>query len=200
MRRRRPYLITGIAAPVFALTVSISTSSAAAALDLAELGRMFGAVGESRVEFREQRFIAAVTAPIERSGTLVYVRPGRLEMNVASPVVEHLTIADGTLTIASRGTTKSIRLSAQPALLGWSESLRATLSGDVASLRAHFDLRLTGTSHAWALELAPRDAQLRAWVSGVFIEGSGVAIRRIETREPGGDRSVMMLAPVVQRR
>jgi hypothetical protein len=138
--------------------------------------------------------MAALGAPIERRGTLAYARPGRLEMVVETPLPERMTIADGKMTVESRGTTRVVDLSSREPLLAWIEGIRATLAGDEAALRRYFDPSVEGTLDRWMLVLVPRDLRLRSIVARVTIAGERDRIRTIEVDEASGDRSVMTIA------
>jgi hypothetical protein len=43
------------------------------------------------------------------------------------------------------------------------------------------------------LRLAPREAQLRAYVESIALSGAGARVQRIEVLESGGDSSVMTI-------
>ena len=165
------------------------------ALALSELAATLATVTESRVRFTDVRTVAALASPLERRGMLTYARPARLEMLVEAPVAERLSIVDGSMTVESRGTSRVVDLKSQPPLLAWIEGIRATLAGDEASLRRHFEPAVSGTPERWTLVLVPRDARLRAVVARVSIAGERERIRTIEVDEVSGDRSVMTLVP-----
>ena len=166
------------------------------ALTLDEIAAPLRAVEASRARFVEIRTLAALAAPVERRGTLSYARPGRLEMNVESPIAERMTIADGTMTVESRGKTRTVDLTRQEPLLAWIEGIRATLAGDEATLRRYFEPSVAGTPDRWTLVLVPRDARLRAIVARVTIAGERDRLRTIEVDEVSGDRSVTTIVPL----
>jgi len=91
------------------------------ALTLGELAATLATVDASRARFVEIRTLAALGTPIERRGTLAYNRPGKLEMIVDTPIAERMTIADGTMTVESRGTKYTGRRS-------WRGTSRSTRS------------------------------------------------------------------------
>jgi len=161
------------------------------AFDLEGLAALRARVTESSARFHEIRHIGALTAPVERTGTLSYRRPDHLEMNVETPRPEKLVIDGGTLRVTTASGVRTLSLDGEPALLAWTESLRATLAGDIASLSRHFDTRLSGDEHAWSLALEPRDPVLRSQIASIVIGGAGEAIARVEMREQGGDDAVM---------
>jgi hypothetical protein len=59
-------------------------------LDAAELMALLSQVDKSSVNFEETKHLAALTAPLVRRGTMRYVRPERLEMQVDKPYFERL--------------------------------------------------------------------------------------------------------------
>ena len=178
-------------------SIVVCAALPAHALTLGEIAGTLAAVESSRARFVEIRTVAALGTPIERRGTLAYTRPGKLEMIVETPVAERMTIADGTMTVESRGATRVVDLTRQEPLLAWIESIRGTLAGDEAALRRHFEPTVSGTLDRWSLALVPRDARLRAIVARVTIAGERERVRTIEVDEVSGDRAVMTIVPVV---
>lgn len=174
-----------------AIAAMSGVATAAGAFGLEELAASLAGIARSDADFRETRHLAALTAPIVRTGTLAYVRPDRLEMNVESPAHEQLLIDGGVLTVRSPSGVRTLRLDSEPALRAWTESLRATLAGDVPSLTRHFAATLAGTVDAWKLALEPRDATLRTQIATIDISGKGASITQVEIVEQDGDRSVM---------
>lgn len=171
----------------------------AQALDVAELMTVLAEVQRSTAAFEETRFIAALTAPIVRRGTLRYVRPDFLEMVVHSPTPERIEIKGDELTLDSRGDIKRFRVSQFPAIAAWIESLRATLAGDGRALGRHFRVGASGRMAAWTLELVPVDTELAGVVSRIAISGTQAQLTRIEIVERGGDRSMMMITGTDRR-
>ena len=165
-------------------------------LTLGELAATLAAVDASRARFVEMRTLAALGTPIERRGTLAYNRPGKLEMIVDTPIAERMTIADGTMTVESRGTTRVVDLTRQEPLLAWIEGIRGTLAGDEAALRRYFEPTVSGTLDRWSLALVPRDARLRTIVARVTIAGERDRVRTIEVDEVSGDHAVMTIVPL----
>jgi len=109
--------MTRLVACVVALAALVAMPARALTLD--EIAAPLRAVDASRVRFVEIRTVAALGAPIERRGTMSYAKPGKLEMNVETPIVERMTIADGRMTVESRGTTRVVDLTRQEPLRAW---------------------------------------------------------------------------------
>lgn len=185
-----------LAALAVAGCASLVPAPVSAAFGLDDLAALRAGVQQDRARFHETRRLAALTTPIERSGTLAYRRPDHLEMNVETPSPERLVIDRGRLTITTATGERTLALDSEPALLAWTESLRATLAGDIGALSRHFSVELSGAATGWTLALVPRDPGLAAQIATIDIAGSGAAVRRVSVRERGGDDSVMDIDPM----
>lgn len=171
--------------------VALLWAMPAMALSLEDLAQRFARVSKSRATFEETKYVAALTEPLVRRGTLAFDAPGRLEMRVERPFPERVEIDGDALTIETRRGTSRTSLASQPLLAAWIESLRATLAGDVTALSSRFHADLAGDDAHWVLALTPLDAGLRAVVRRIEIEGAGAQISRYEIAEERGDRTVV---------
>lgn len=170
-------------------------SIGAAPLDGAELMALLAQIDKSSVNFEETKHLAALTAPLVRRGTMRYVRPERLEMQVDKPYFERLEIVGDRLTIENRDGKRQIDLASQPLAGVLVEGLRAVLAGDLPGLARHYRYRFEGELSAWKLELEPLDKGAAAAVRRIDIEGSKVQLSRIAIEEAKGDRTNFVLSP-----
>ena len=150
-------------------------------------------IDKSSVNFEETKYLAALTAPLVRRGTMRYVRPDRLEMQVDKPYFERLEIVGDRLTIENRDGNRQIDLASQPLAGVLVEGLRAVLAGDLAGLARHYRYRFEGEIGAWKLELEPLDKDAAAAVRRIDIDGSKAQLSRISIEEPQGDRTDLRL-------
>jgi hypothetical protein len=152
-----------------------------------------GKVKSARARFVERRYMSILEAPLESSGTLLYVAPDRLEKHTLAPRAESMVLEGGRLTLESGqpGRRRSIRLDDYPVVAVFVESIRSTLAGDLALLRRLYQVELEGDERKWRLLLKPIDPRMQEVVSEIRIGGSRDWIGSIEFLEPGGDRSVM---------
>ena len=147
----------------------------------------------------ETKTIAHLTEPIRRQGQLHYQRPDRLEKrsdaaNSAlkiSPSFERINVVGQQLTIETRRGLRTVDLSAEPLLAALVESLRATLAGDEATLKAAFAVQLSGQREAWQLDLAPLATELSRFIRAVTIRGKLAQIDSVRIVETAGDSSLM---------
>ena len=78
-------------------------------------------------------------------------------------------------------------------LLAFAASLRGVLGGDLALLRTHYQLSLTGNQLSWRLDLTPDDEGIGRYVQRIVVTGHDGQIEQIEVREVSGDRSVLQV-------
>jgi outer membrane lipoprotein-sorting protein len=178
-----------------ALTLMQAASAPAAGFTLADLMRMLAEVSVAEAAFTETRRVALLESPLVLKGRLAYMRPDRLEKHVLAPFDERTVVVGNTVTIENRtrNRTTTLSLASAPAVLTLVESLRATLSGDVAALQRHYTLRLAGTAQEWTLALTPREPNIAALVAAIRLAGKGSQVLRFEVDETGGDTSVMVI-------
>ena len=161
-------------------------------LALERLMKDLAQVKSARGRFVERKHFAMLSAPLESSGTLVYVAPGRLEKHMTSPRQESLILEGDRLIVdrKDKGQRRTFPLQEHPVLWAFVESIRSTLNGDLATLQRFYEVRLEGNAGAWRLRLRPKEPRMRQAASEIRVGGSGTWVNRIEIDEAGGDRSV----------
>ena len=169
------------------------TLANASEFDVEALMDMLSSVRKSEASFTETRHVAMLDSPLVLTGTLSYQRPNRLEKKVNAPHSERLSVEGDKLTFESKGKTKVVALDQEPALRAFVESVRATRSGDQATLERFYQLDLTGDPGAWTLTLKPNDSAMRRQVKAIVMSGQNERILEIEVLEAGGDRSIMVI-------
>ena len=179
------------------LAAALMPGAAAAAdsstWDVARLMQELAKVKASKGRFVERRYLGVLTAPLESSGTLLYVAPDRLEKRTLSPRVESVLLEGDQLTLESEQPKRrrSIRLEDYPAVGVFVESIRSTLAGDLPALKRLFEIALEGDERRWRMVLRPGEPKMQELVSEIRISGRGGTIGSIEFLEPNGDRSTM---------
>ena len=180
----------------FLVGVVLLASTSARAADVTtvdDLMRGFASIKASRADFVEKKYLSTLTQPLESSGELVYVSPSHLERRTVKPKPEVLIVDGDTLTIERAGTKRSISLSAFPEVTAFTESIRATLAGDLAALKRDYRVDFDGASVPWRLTLLPSDQKVAALVSRVTLTGRDRHIETIEILQADGNRSVATL-------
>lgn len=178
-----------------ALTPGPAAAADSSTWDVARLMQELAKVKTSKGRFVERRYLGVLTAPLESSGTLLYVAPDRLEKRTLSPRVERVLLEGDQLTLESEQPKqrRSIRLEDYPAVGVFVESIRSTLAGDLAALKRLFEIALEGDERRWRMVLRPGEPKMQELVSEIRISGRGGTIGSIEFLEPNGDRSTMTI-------
>lgn len=156
-----------------------------------DLMRSLAASGDSTVAFTETRHSSALSSPLVTSGELRFARPAQLERRMRTPVEERYLVDGDRITIERKGAPpRTVSIASQPALGAFLESIRATLRGDLATLRRHYRVELEGTPAGWTLVLLPSDPGMAELVTVIRIGGTNGRLTGLEVLETGGDRVV----------
>lgn len=146
--------------------------------------------------FRETRDVEILNDPVILTGILRYRAPGYVKKQVLLPRQESIEInADELYIDTPEAGQQRLLLDDYPAIGAFVESFRATLSGDLDSLRRYYRTALKGTFDDWRLRLEPVDAAMAEQVKAVEINGRQARVLSITTFEAGGGRSVMTITP-----
>jgi outer membrane lipoprotein-sorting protein len=193
MSLRRAAIMPLILVAVFALQVPMASAQGAAPFDLAHLMTRFATVKSASAHYIERRYVHFLKAPLIAKGVLTFTAPNRLEKKTLEPAAENMVVDGDTLTIQREGQTQTLSLSAYPQIGAFIEGIRATLTGNAASLQRIYETDLQGNANSWSLQLQPRDPAMQAVVRSISISGSGAVIDRIQTIEHDGDRTDMRI-------
>jgi hypothetical protein len=161
---------------------------------LAQLMARLAAVPERRAAFRERRTFAALDAPLESTGHLLYRRPAYLEKITDWPQPERLVV-DGDRLVLTAGAEapRVVDLGSQPELRTLVDSMRAPLAGDLPALQRRFTLRSGGSLPAWTLEMTPLDARAARMMRSIRLAGATDEIRDIVLTQANGDEQWMRI-------
>lgn len=163
--------------------------------DIKRLMQDLGQVKTAKGRFVERKHLAILSAPLELSGTLVYVAPDRLEKHTLVPRAESLVLEREELTIENkeRNQRRTLVLQDFPVIWAFVESIRSTLAGDLPTLSRFYQVGLDGGERRWRLTLKPSAPRMQDVVSEIRISGNHNWINSVEIIETGGDRSVMTI-------
>jgi outer membrane lipoprotein-sorting protein len=153
---------------------------------------MRGMAGASGVEarFREQKQLALLSEPIESRGTLYFVPPNRLCRETLEPSASRLVIDGDRVTFRdAAGGGQAVDLSASPIAREYVANFVVLFGGDLDALRKRYEPHFRADANGWTLELVPRAARLREFITRVTLSGRGRALERMEMVEAGGDRT-----------
>jgi hypothetical protein len=178
-----------------ALLALLALTQPARAWDLTALMADLAHHSQGRARFVETKTIALLDRPVVSSGELRFVAPDRLEKHTLRPRPESLVLAGDVLTFERDRRQYTLRLSEQPAALAFVDSLRGTLTGNLAALRKSYKLTLSGDEKRWTLDLLPDDQRIAAFVLRITFGGSHDRVEWIRYLQADGDSSLMTIEP-----
>jgi hypothetical protein len=169
--------------------------------DLDKLFALFAAQGERRKAFVERRHSVLFRNPPEARGTLYFKPPALLERDVVSPRREKVRIDAESVTLQTEGEQgklieRKASLATMPQLANLVLTIRATLAGDLATLRRMYLIDLKQPLPHWRIELAPLDEPVAGAVSAISMAGERGEVQRIQFTETTGDRTELLLSPM----
>lgn len=171
----------------------------AAAQDFAltDLMALMADVPSTTSRFTEKKHLAILKEPLTLTGTLTYKRPDFIEKHVTSPYEERFAVSGDLVTFESKAKNqkRNFSLNSNPVIRAFVDSIRATLAGDAKALQRFYRADLKGTPKGWVLNLEPLDAQMAEQVSTIRLSGTHNTVSEVVVFEPGGDKSVMSIAP-----
>lgn len=153
-----------------------------------------------RGEFQQRKTVKGFRNPLVSRGDFLLARDRGVVWHTREPFESSLVITRDRLLSRRADGRPEQRIDArdEPGLRAVNEMLFALLTADLATLgsRFHIDGELRGAA-AWRLSLAPRDAALSQWVTGIELEGDG-HVRIVRLQEAQGDTSVIHFGGHVQ--
>ena len=162
-------------------------------LELSELMAQLAQRSSGEVRFTEQRFVSGLDQPLRASGTLSFQAPDRLARHTLLPRAESFVVEGKRITLERGGRTRQTSIDTLPELAAMVAAMRSTLTGDLATLRQHFQTRVAGSPAQWSLTLVPMDERVATTVRELRIDGQHADLRQIEIHLSDGDRSVMSI-------
>jgi hypothetical protein len=180
-----------------ALAVGVAPARAQAG-ELDKVFELFAAQGERRKAFIERRHSVLFRNPPEARGTFYFKPPALLERDVVSPHRENVRIDAETVTLRTEGDDGKVierkaSLATIPQLAGLVLTLRATLAGDLATLRRMYLIDLKQPLPRWRIDMTPVDEPVAGAVSAITMSGERGEVERIQFTETTGDRTELLL-------
>lgn len=149
-------------------------------------------------DFKEEKNLTLLSKPLQATGLLHYKAPDYLLQQYRSPQPLNYEIQGDALQIRLPGKeNQDVTLSDYPELEAYVAALRATLAGDIKTLRQHYQIKLEGHRDQWLLRLTPDGGndEEDALVQEIYISGQAIQLTRVEIINSNGDRSITTIHP-----
>ncbi len=172
---------------ILALAVLMPAMAHAGSLADAVMAQM-AAQPARTVGFVEEKRLASLTTPLVSRGRLIFTPPAHLEKDTEAPKPERLVIDGDQLTMTEAGEApRTVALDDYPPVQALANTLRAALTGDLATLRELYAIEEQGTPQLWRLLLIPRHSALRQALARVTLDGSEADIHQLDIQQANGD-------------
>ena len=186
----------------------------AAGLPPGRLIEKFRAIKALTADFREEKRMAILEAPIARAGTIAYESPGRLAMDVTQPGPSRLLLDRNVLTMIDGPQRHVIDIDKQPAVGLLVRLLLGVLAGDVDGLKRHARVAFRGlprgksqrgagqaarsgtAMESWSMDLDPQDPVLTKLIKSMSVTGHDAIIDVLTVVDGNGDRTVTTFSNV----
>ena len=186
-------MIRARSARVALLAASAWTASAGASAqgDLTLASLMEGMAGARGVvaEFREVKELRLLQAPLESRGRLDFIPPDRLVRHTREPAEATLWVDGDRVWFRDMAAVEPADLSGDPSAREFVDNFVVIFSGDLAELQRRYETSFTADAPTWSLELVPRDALVKRFVSRIMLHGEGRGLERMVLVEADGDRT-----------
>jgi len=173
-----------------------SADSTTAPAGLAELMGLLAASGGVRARFHETRHLSILTSPIETEGMLYFAPPDRLARHTTRPDRSTLVVLGDEVLFRDEAGQHVMQLGSSKVAQGLVGNLAALLRGDLPMLREHYSVEFRSDGPEWVLHLDPRSRPLRHVIERIRVTGRGAALAAMETRETGGDTTLLVFSEV----
>lgn len=171
-------------------------SATPVALTLSELMRGMGSASGVVGQFTETKHLALLSEPLEATGTIYFIPPGRLVRLTTSPGRSRLVVDGDKVRFEDESGSNGMDLSASPIARQFVDAFVVLFNGDEARLKSLYDVQFSVEGQSWRLHLVPHSMPLSRMISYFELVGAGPRIDHMEMAEPDGDRTVTRFGEV----
>ena len=140
-----------------------------------------------RAEFREEKLLALLEAPLVSEGMLYFVPPSRMARITTRPGASALVIDGGRLSYTDEAGASDVDLAGNRVARTLVENFVVLFGGDLAALRERYDVEFERRGHALAhAARCRRRRRSRSFIASVELRGDGPALE--EMVDPRGGR------------
>jgi outer membrane lipoprotein-sorting protein len=143
-----------------------------------------------RADFREEKTLALLEAPLVSEGTLYFVPPSRMARITSRPGASALVIDGGRMSYTDEAGGSDVDLAGNRVARSIVENFIVLFAGDLASLRERYQVGFDAEGLRWRMQLTPKAAPLSQFIASVELQGVGPALEEMVIREADGDHTV----------
>ncbi len=117
---------------------------------ITQLMQTLAQVKSSSAQFTERKTMRMLSEPLVTSGTLLYLAPDQVQKITVLPKRERVAVRGDTVTLdgGQDERSRTLSLSDYPEIGGIVEGIRATLAGDLPTLRRYYAVQLEAAARS----------------------------------------------------
>lgn len=157
------------------------------AADFSQLNALTETPDMLRGQFVQSKYISALEAELESSGTFAYHRGTSIEWRTLMPIESMLTLTPKSI-VASQGDDEFSRLESDgnPVVTIFSNIFFGVMTAEWERLAEYFSMRLERDGAHWLVTLLPKDSTIEQVVMKVELRGDKW-LRDVRVYEAGND-------------
>jgi outer membrane lipoprotein-sorting protein len=159
-------------------------------LTLEVLMQGMAATSGVRAEFREEKTLALLEAPLVSEGTLYFIPPSRMARITTRPGASRLVIDGRRMSYTDETGASDVDLAGNRIARTIVENFVVLFAGDLAALRDRYRVDFAAQGRRWRIHLTPKAAPLSQFLASVEMQGDGPALEQMSIRETDGDVTV----------
>lgn len=140
-------------------------------LDLERLMHYFATSRGLEAEFREEKTLPLLVAPMRSEGVIYFAPPDRMARFARVPERSSLLVVGDRLRIEDSLGVEEIDLAAQPTARQFVDQLLVLFRGDLPALRRDYEVVFEGGAESWTLRLRSRNSRVRELIREVVLRG-----------------------------
>lgn len=180
---------------------SAGTSNPALPAGLKQLLDKFKAMSGLSADFKEEKHIALLAAPLYSSGTVYFHPPHSLARIVTQPQASHLVLTGKRIVVKDKDGRHEVDMSDKPALQGLINSLLHVLSGNEESLVSAYKIHFVDAGKGtWSLTLTPKSRSVRGMIKSFTLAGEALKLSELRVKEASGDETITRFSNVNEKR
>lgn len=169
--RAKALALLASAAQLCAASAQVAPGRPVGKLDLETLMGYFARSRGVAAEFREEKSLPLLSAPVVSEGVLYFSPPDRMARFTSSPERSSLIVVGDRLRIEDGLGVQEIDLGAQRTAKQFVDQLLVLFRGDLAALRRDYEVGFEGDAGAWSLRLVSRSVRVRQLIREVTLRG-----------------------------
>ncbi|CAG0961311.1 hypothetical protein MTYP_00744 [Methylophilaceae bacterium] len=171
--------------------LSISPVAAVESDTLTDIGKQIEQHHVVRAEFTQTKQMADLKRPLITRGKLVYSRDHGVLWQIEQPYrIGYVLGEEKIVEISAHGVRKERGMRDIPGLAQVGRVFRAMLGANTVALKSYFDASVQGDTSQWAIQLTPKQAQLKQFLTQLKLQGSRF-VETIDIDENNGDRTTI---------